>query len=58
MYGLAVSYSQSVTIPESVYVGVSSARVKVQDGRKEKKKQTNTKYQDRVKLKKFQCRVG
>ena len=44
VYGLAAPYHQSPMTPESVYVAVSLARVKMQDGRegrgkKEKQKQ-------------------
>ena len=40
---------------QSVYVAVSSARVKMQDGRKERKIKTNkTGHQDRANLKKEQ----
>ena len=52
-YGLAAPYSESLTTPESVYVAVSSTRVKMQEER-EKTKQNKTEHQDRVKLKKEQ----
>ena len=51
MYGLAVYYSLSLTTLESVYVAISSARVKMEGGRKERK-QSKRKYQGRTKLKK------
>ena len=47
--GLAAYYCQSLMTPESVYVSVSSAMVKMQDGWKEK--QNKAEHQDRVKLK-------
>ena len=37
VYGLAVPYCESLTTPGSDYVAVSSARVKVQGGKKERK---------------------
>ena len=55
VHGLAAPYNESLTTPESVYVAVSSARVKMQGGRKERKRNPNkTKHQDRAKLKKEQ----
>ena len=53
--GLAASYCQSLMTPESVYVAVSSARVKIQDGREGRKKNKNKKRErrkteDRAKL--------
>ena len=55
LYGLAASYHQSLMTPESVYVAVSSARVKIQDGREGRKKNKNKKRErrkpeDRAKL--------
>ena len=46
VYGMAVPYSQSLIPPEFVYVAVSSAGVKMQDGEKrrsERKKPTQNK---------------
>ena len=43
---IGCTYHQSLMTLESVYVAIPSARVKIQDGRKEKKKKK--KHQDRV----------
>ena len=59
MYGLTAPCCQSLTTPESVYVAVPSARVKMQDGREGRKfptpqkiKHNKTEHQDRAKLNK------